>query len=56
VHRNYQRKEAAADAMYQGMIKATVKISMAALTGIEPNKTNYNPTVPMQIPQWLVSA
>lgn len=56
VHRNYQRKESAADTMYQGMIKATVKISMAALTGIEPNKTDYNPTVPMQIPGWLIGA
>lgn len=55
VHRNYQRKESASDKMYREMINATVNISMAALTGIQPNKTTYNPQKLMIVPNWLVT-
>lgn len=53
---NQRRKEADADRMAAAMVMHTSDISSATIRGAVRDRPDYNPTIPMTIPAWLVGA
>jgi superfamily II DNA or RNA helicase len=50
---NIKRKEVDADRMANEMVKHMAEISTATIRGTERQTLKYNPTIQIQIPQWL---
>ena len=53
---NLARKDAQAEQMAREMISHMHDLNIAALNGTTRQKTDYNPTVPMVVPQWIMEA
>lgn len=56
VLQNIKRKQEDADRMAAEMVNHMAEISSAAIKGVVRTVTTYQPTKPMEIPQWLKAA
>ena len=50
---NYRRKEADAERMAAALVRHMSDISSLAVRGVERDRADYQPTLPMVIPSWL---